>query len=64
MLTLMEVEFTFIPPVQPLNNSLEAFAVTLDGLAADTVTTEFGVYQPLVVVVPMFGLTVSKYCVP
>jgi hypothetical protein len=64
MLTLMDVEFTFIPPVQPVNESLEVFIVTLEGLVADTVTIEFGAYQPLVVVVPMFGLTLSKYCVP
>jgi hypothetical protein len=60
----MDVEFTFIPPVQPVNESLEVFIVTLEGLVADTVTIEYGTYQPLVVVVPMFGLTLSKYCVP
>ena len=64
MLTLMVVEFTFIPPIQPVNKSLEELFVTLEGLTAETVTIEYGMYQPLVDVMPMFGLMLSKYCVP
>jgi hypothetical protein len=41
--------------------NLEAFAVTFEGLAADTVTVELGWYHALGVVVPPFEFIERRY---
>ena len=50
-------------PLHPLKIRREEFAITLEGVVADTPTIVFGLYQPLSEVEPPFEFTESKYCV-
>jgi hypothetical protein len=59
--TVIAAEFEDRSPLHEENMNLEAFAVTLDGLVADTVTVELGWYHALGVVVPPFGLMERRY---
>jgi hypothetical protein len=63
IVTVNAVEFEARSPLHEENMYLEAFAVTFDGLLADTVTVALGLYHALGVVVPPFWLMESRYWV-
>jgi hypothetical protein len=60
-MTVIVLEFDEKSPLQEENRNREAFMVTFDGLAAETVTVALGSYHPLGVVTPPFGLTERRY---
>jgi hypothetical protein len=59
--TVIAAEFEEKSPLHEENMNLEAFAVTFEGLAADTVTVELGWYHALGVVVPPFEFIERRY---
>ena len=60
-MTVIAAEFELRSPLHEENMNREAFAVTFEGLSADTVTVELGWYHALGVVVPPFGFMERRY---